>query len=350
MRQGENLSPLLFAIYLNDFEFFVSRYYKGLDHLANEFNNVLSDDDVEMFLRLYVLLYADDTIVMSESHLELQKALSAVYDYCDMWKLIVNTSKTKIIIFSRGKVRNTPTFMFGDEQIEIVDDYVYLGTTFNFNGKFNKAIDKQVTQAKRAMYSMLTKAKQLSLPLDIQCELIDQLVLPILVYGCEVWGFQKLDQIEVFFRKFLKYILKLNKSTPNCMVLGEVARANIELIVEKRMLNFWVRVIDGKQSKLSNIMFRLLKKLHDQGSYLSKWTSKIKNILIKCGMPQMWNDYDNFNKKWIANSVNLRLSDISKQEWLHEVNTNRMCENYKYFKSDLVFEQLLLILSDKEKN
>ena len=31
VRQGENLSPLLFAIYLNDFELFLSNKYKGLD-------------------------------------------------------------------------------------------------------------------------------------------------------------------------------------------------------------------------------------------------------------------------------------------------------------------------------
>ena len=78
VRQGENLSPLLFAIYLNDFEYFVSRTYDGLDLLATEVRNNCSNDDVEVFLRLYVLLYADDTIVMAEPALDLQQALNAV--------------------------------------------------------------------------------------------------------------------------------------------------------------------------------------------------------------------------------------------------------------------------------
>ena len=34
---------------------------------ASEIRKNLSDDDIEVFLRLYVLLYADDTIVMAES-------------------------------------------------------------------------------------------------------------------------------------------------------------------------------------------------------------------------------------------------------------------------------------------
>ena len=36
VRQGENLSPLLFAIYLNDFEYFISRHYNRLGQLAAE--------------------------------------------------------------------------------------------------------------------------------------------------------------------------------------------------------------------------------------------------------------------------------------------------------------------------
>merc|ERR1712030_160364 len=77
----------------------------------------------------------------------LQKALNAVYEYCKMWKLQLNTSKTKIVIFSKGKVRKYPTFKYNNDTIGVVDDYVYLGVTINFNGKIEKAMKKQVTQA-----------------------------------------------------------------------------------------------------------------------------------------------------------------------------------------------------------
>ena len=66
-RQGEHLSPLLFAIYFNDFESYVSRHYKGLDTLSDDITGHLSDPDIEVFLRLRVLLYVDDTIVMAET-------------------------------------------------------------------------------------------------------------------------------------------------------------------------------------------------------------------------------------------------------------------------------------------
>ena len=87
---------------------------------------------------------------------------------------------------SRGKVTKHPTFKLGENVIEVVGEYVYLGVIFNYNGLFTKAINKQITQAKKAMFALLEKAKILKLPIDITYELFERMVLPILLYGSEV--------------------------------------------------------------------------------------------------------------------------------------------------------------------
>ena len=109
VRQGDNLSPLLFALYINDFESFLSARYEGLSSLNSLFTDVTSNDELETFLKLFILLYADDTIVMAEGHEELQKALEAVSEYCDLWKLQINVNKTKIIRSAKKKCTNNPT-------------------------------------------------------------------------------------------------------------------------------------------------------------------------------------------------------------------------------------------------
>ena len=97
---------------------------------------------------MFVLLYADNPIVLAENVCELQKALDAVHAYCGMYKLTVNIKETKIIVFSRGKVKYFPTFKYGDNIIEVVSDYIYPGITMNFNNKFNNAIKNKINVGK----------------------------------------------------------------------------------------------------------------------------------------------------------------------------------------------------------
>ena len=52
----------------------------------------------------------------------------------------MNTIKTKLKFFSRGKVRRIPTFNYGCDVVEVVSDYVYLGITMNYTNKYEKIV------------------------------------------------------------------------------------------------------------------------------------------------------------------------------------------------------------------
>ena len=349
VRQGENLSPLLFSIFLNDFQETLSKKYNGLTEI-NTLSNVLSTDEMAFFINMFVLLYADDTLVLAESPNELQNAMDEVHSYCQKWSLRISTdkvkgkSKTRVVIFSKGKVKTEYNFKMGEKKIETDTDYCYLGVTFNFNGKFTKAIAGRISEARKSLFSLNSKAGRLQLPPDIHIDLFHKLVLPICMYGCEVWGYANLEKLEIFYRKFLKRVLCLNKSTPNCVVYGETGTVPISNLTNKRMISFWIKVSEGKQSKLSTSFYKLIYKLHLNDIYHSPWLMKIKNLLCSSGNPSFWFNQELFPSKiFMKNILSKQLEDQYVQGWNLEVAQNRKCNNYRIFKEKHCFEKYLLV-------
>ena len=136
VRQRGNLSPLLFSLYLSDLKVFLSRKCDGLNYIQNLATEFVDETEVVVFLKLHLLLYAVDTVILAETPNDLQISLNSMTDYCKDWEMSINVSKTQVMTFSRGKIRKRNTFYF--EEIELVntDSYKYLGNIFNYKGKF----------------------------------------------------------------------------------------------------------------------------------------------------------------------------------------------------------------------
>ena len=141
MRQGCILSPLLFNLYLND--------------LAFSFDNVLSDPFVlPNGTRLNSPLYADDLIISSRSKLGLQNCLNVLSSYCNSWMLRINPKKTKIMIFQRCTRKCEHNFRIGNEVIDVVQNYTYLGTRITSSGNFTLSLEHLRQKALHALFSL----------------------------------------------------------------------------------------------------------------------------------------------------------------------------------------------------
>ena len=77
--QVEILSPFLFSLFLNDIELYLQE-------------NINDGIDIE-HLKLYLLLFADDAVLFSETREGLQNSLRSLENYCNKWNLTVNVEK-----------------------------------------------------------------------------------------------------------------------------------------------------------------------------------------------------------------------------------------------------------------
>ena len=63
-----------------------------------------------------------------------------------------------------------------------------------------------------------------NIPFDVFCDLFDTMVVPILCYGSEIWGFEYCENIEKVQRRFKKYYLGVGSGASNAAIYGECGR------------------------------------------------------------------------------------------------------------------------------
>jgi hypothetical protein len=340
VRQGENLSPLLFSLFLNDLEsFLISKGHYGIELTDIE-------DELDTFLRILILLYADDTILISEDPVKLQNCLNDFVEYCNNWKLKINISKTKAIIFG-SRNNNNYSFKIGDEQIEIVDSYKYLGTIFSKSGSFLATRLHLTQQAKKAMYLLFKRLNNLNLPVDLALKLFDNTIVPILIYSSEIWGYEDLTLIERVHTDFLRKVTHLRKSTPLYILYAELGRYPLSIVIKSRMINFWNKIITGNQSKIS---YRIYKYMQQIPNYESKWITGIKNILNETGRFDLWLEQDNIQSKSLKLTIKQILIDQNIQNWHNRLSQSTKGLNYSIFKESIKIEKYLIELKKSEAN
>jgi hypothetical protein len=332
VRQGENLSPVLFSLYINDLEQFLCN--KDCEGITIKCPN---NDAMSAYLRLFILLYADDTVLFAENPGQLQLIINYFNEYCETWKLEVNISKTKVVIFGGGPAKNSKlSFYFGDKEIQITDSYVYLG--IKFHRLF--AIKDMVTTASKAMFCLLKRARNINLPLDIIIKSFDVMVQPILIYGCEVWGYENLPIIEKLHLKFLKLAAGLKSSTPTYMVYGELGALPINIAISKRIVRFWHSLTDSnKQLKYSNKLYHVM----NLNNVKTKWLEHVQTILNDCGLTDVYINPHLYSQQWLCSQVERIRTDHFLQAWNSDIKNSSKGLYYQYFKSSPMFEKYLLL-------
>jgi hypothetical protein len=321
VRQGDCLSPFLFSIYVNDIENTLSREgFKGID---------------TSMLKLFLLLYADDIVILAESLQDLQKRMDILKDYCKRWKLTVNINKTKVMIFKKGGrlPRNTRVIYDGSE-IEIMNKFTYLGIVFSCGGSFEYTYEALSGQALKAIFKLKQYLQKFTnIDIKHKIDLFDKLIKPILCYGGEIWGMNNATKIENVHLHFLKNILGVKVQTQNNFIYGELGRMPLKQHRIVQVLKYWIKIIRSDDIKLTKQTYNLMLDDIGRNQRTTNWATSVRTILGNLGLNYAWIFQEVGNENIFITEVKRRLNDTFIQNWSSEIDMSTRADTYKLFAS-----------------
>ena len=162
----------------------------------------------------------------------------SIYQYSVKWGLTINVNKTKLCIFEKRRSNHDVMFYINGQQIQIVDSCTYLGIKFNHLGTFTDAVKCLHDQALIAYSNLLYLFDRIEFDIKTKLALFDSMVVPILLYGAEVWGVYNIKEVDKLHLRFCKYILGVKKQTPNAAVYGELGRFPLSILCKERAIKF----------------------------------------------------------------------------------------------------------------
>lgn len=280
--QGEVLSPLLFSLYINDMQ----------SYFDNHNAPVVNADHLNERLVLNSAFFADDTFLISTSAQGLQYLLDKLSSYCKMRHLYINESKSEIVIFNNGNSKEMFEFKINDTVLKIVDSYHYLGMEISNKGNFTSTFKDRAIRGQRSVFAMMTKIHALGeTTLKFKIELFTKIVSPTLLYGAEIWGSEKSNEIEQVFKNFIKYVFQLRKSTPDYFIYGESDCLPIYYYSSLQFIGYWFRLLDKPNRHPAKRMYYLLKSLSNEKKKGNKstdnWYDQLKRFLDKLDLSHL---------------------------------------------------------------
>ena len=184
------------------------------------------------------------------------------------WQLVVNTHKTKIMIFNKRKYDNLQ-FLYKGDLLNITKTYIYLGITITPSGSFTQTTKDLSIKAKNALFSLSSSLRKVQTNPQLTLKLFDTLIKPIALYGCDihVWGAFGLrtrdlnsllnvildadhESFEALNTSVCKQALHINKKASNIGAKAELGMFPMAVTIITSVVKYFHRLKHAKANSL----------------------------------------------------------------------------------------------------
>ncbi|CAG7727920.1 unnamed protein product [Allacma fusca] len=217
-------------------------------------------------MQIFILLYADDIILMSNCPNDLQSQINVIQKYFESADLQVNLGKTKTMIINSG---NQPI------------------TNFYWNGEF---IEQKSNSALTQL--MQTVADSRVKDIDISRRLFDALVTSIPMYAFPIWGMKFVDKLEKLQTRCLRWLTGSSTYTPGHILRLETGWVSTKLIICKSILtticNVALKPSSTEEAK-SCLKFLIREENHDH--VINQWKHFFEEYNLSADFMDLIQDY-----------------------------------------------------------
>lgn len=227
VRQGCILSPLMFLVVIDAVMHNVNRDRRRGIRWG------LVD-------RLEDLDFADDLCLLSEAHSEMQTKLGDLTKEAGKVGLAINIKKTKAL---RVNTTKKEPFMLGNESIEDVESFVYLGSKVTKDGGTTQDVAQRIQKANGAFVQLYPVWRNNNISTKTKLRIFRSNVKSVLLYGSETWRVAKttISKLQVFVNRCLRRILNIHwpEVIPNEELWRKTEETEISIQIKRRKWN-WI--------------------------------------------------------------------------------------------------------------
>ncbi len=200
-------SPVLFNIFINDI-------FDGIDELGVGVEYGSGADSKTLVNRICGLLFADDCVGITEDRDSMERMCAHFSEWAASNELQIGIAKCGLMVTNGDFASLTiepQRWTINGESIPLVESYPYLGIRFTSDLAMNHMVTDRFTSSRSMVASLTLFLRSSVIPMHLRMQVLKSVVLPRLLYGCELYGMNKrlTERVQSYLNRALRAVLGL---------------------------------------------------------------------------------------------------------------------------------------------